>query len=184
MAATMTNGRITATSGVQVYGAMTPPGTASASTIPDNVRAFAQTWGNVYQYGTTSGKIDTIVCQERTLAAGASESLNLFDGSMLDIFDKDGAISNIKFIQIVQIDNPTGTNASSITVGNAAATIQQLWFSASTGTYTITGTAAVPFCQGDNTGKTVDNTAKLVKILNNDGSNAATYRITYGGVHV
>ena len=42
----------------------------------------------------------------------------------------------------------------------------------------------VPFCQGDNTGKTVDNTAKLVKILNNDGSNAATYRITYGGVHV
>lgn len=184
MAATMTNGRITATSGVQVYGVMTPPGTASASTIPDNVRAFAQTWSNVYQYGTTSGKINTIVCQERTLAGAASESLNLFDGSMLDIFDKDGAISNIKFIMIAQIDNPSGTNASSMTVGNAAATIQQLWFSASTGTYTITGTTAVPFMQGDNIGKTVDNTAKLVKVLNNDAVNSLTYMILYGGVHV
>lgn len=184
MAATMTSGRFGVSLSLLFNGTMAPPGTATTSTVPSDTRGFTQTYTRTNQYGGTAGLVNVEICQERTLNAGASETLNLFDGSLLDIFNQSGALAKILFICVQLIDNPDGsTAASSITVGNAVSDAHQLWFSAATGTYTVTGTSGTPLFQGDDAGKTVDGTHKNILVANNDGSNKATYRISATGWH-
>lgn len=179
----MTEGSLSVTSGFLGNGSTPPQGTASVSTLNETSVSQAKSSSFQYTFGTGAGLVNTIIVQELNINASSSTTLNLFDGSLLDILGATGGLQTLRFIQIAIIKNPvTSVYASSVTVGNAGSNIQQMWFSTSTGTQTID--YAVPFTQGDRTGKTVDASNCNVKIANNDAVNAATVRVCIGGRHV
>lgn len=179
----MTSGSLGVSSGFQASGSTPPQGNASVSTLNDTSISQAKGVQYLYEFGTTTGTINTLIVQERTIAASSSTTLNLFDGSLIDILGATGGLQTVRFVQISIIKNPgTSVYASSVTIGNAASNRQQLWFSTSTSTQTID--YAVPFTQGDRTGKTVDASNCNLLIANDDAVNAATVRICIGGRHV
>lgn len=164
---------------------VTPQGTASTSTLATVTNTQIKSWGDQLADGTSSGQIDTVIVQERTLNASASEELNLYDGSLSDINGVSAGLQTVKRVIIYQIANPDGSTASSgMTIGNAGTNPNALWFGATGHTAAVNGLAGVPFMQGDDAGKTVSAGAAALKVLNNDGSNKLTYRIVLGGRHV
>lgn len=179
----MTGGRLTASSTITALATLDPQGTASSSTVPDSKTSVSKAESVTLQYGTGSGQCNLIVCQERTITASNSETLNLFDGTLKGIYGEATGFQKVKFISIGIIDNPsTSVKASSITVGNAAANPNTLFMGGTTPTQTIYKTGPA-MRQGDGvTGVTVSGAACNVKILNNDGTNSATYRIVVAGI--
>lgn len=134
-------------------------------------------------FGTTSGKFDTLIYGDRILAASATETLNLLDGSLLDVFGVAAPLQNVKLVTIYQIANADGaTDASSFTIGNAGANFLQLNFGSGTDTWSVYKGGA-PFKAGRPAGFTVDGTHRLLKVANADGTNKGTYRLIISGVH-
>ena len=173
----MTGGRFRLTSNVLASITLDPQGTASTSTLRDASVAISVASAFNLAYGTGAGQFNLLVAQQRTLAASANEELNLFDGTLKGYYGEATGFQTIKGIAVGLIVNPgTSVTASSVTIGNASATVHQLWFGADTHTADVFKNGPW-FQQGDPTGKTVDNSNKLVKVLNNDGSNSATYFI-------
>ncbi len=134
--------------------------------------------------GTGTLLADTLIFQVRSLAGSASEELNFFDGSVLDVKGAATGLQTIKSFVIWQVANVSGlTPATSFTVGNASATQLLLNLSSAVSTFTCYKDC-VPFIAGSPTGYTVSNTVKLFKILNNDATNALTYLLAVAGNHV
>lgn len=160
-------------------------GSASTSSIEDVKVVVPNADDAEFTYGNSgASKFNTLIIQDRTLAAGASEELNLFDGSLLDVQGIAAGLTNLKGIVINVIANPSGTTtASGATIGNASATQATLWFGAAAHTASIEKDGA-PFVGWSPTGKTISNTVKLLKVLNADGANTLTYRLTIWGIHV
>ncbi len=182
MAAFLTDSKLSVQTAFTVSGTVPPQGTASTSTLRSAPIRQTRKSAVAFTHGTAAGACNLYVCQQRSLAASATETLNLFDGTLVGMAREATGFATIKFIQIFLIPNPAGTTgASSITVGNAAADVQALWFGGDTHTVAVFKDGPA-FQQGDPTGKTVDNTNKNLKIANDDGSNVATFQILIGGV--
>jgi len=182
MAAFLTDSKLQADGAFTVTGTFPPQGTASTSTLRAAPIRQSRKYVVSFTHGTGAGACNLYVCQQRTLAASTSETLNLFDGSLVGIAREATGFATIKFIQVFLIPNPSGaTGATSITIGNAAADVQALWFGGDTHTASVFKDGPA-FQQGDPTGKTVDNTNKNLLITNADGTNAATYQILIAGL--
>lgn len=161
-----------------------PAGTASASTVARPL--YFQSFNDVttIRYGTGSGQFNSLIVQDRSLVGAAAETLNLFDGSLTDVFNRTAPLQNVKLLVVYQIANPTGTTAaSSLTVGNAASAVLRLNFGADADTWTVY-LGGAEFKAGRPAGYTVDNTHKLFLVTNDDATNTATYRIVIAGVAV
>ncbi len=160
------------------------PATVTGANVSAN--RFAQQVQMLFSLtnGTGTSKADTTIFQERQLAAGATESLNFFDGSVLAVDGSATGLQTVKALIIWQVANPDATtSASSFTVGGAAATQLVLNLGSITDTYTGYINAA-PFWAGRPAGYTVTNLLKLLKVLNNDGANKLTYMLLCQGNHV
>jgi hypothetical protein len=84
------------------------------------------------QYGTGSGKIDTLVSQARWLAAGSSETFDLFAGTtLLDLFGDSGAMRTVKGFGIYIL--PDTGDSSGVRIGGGS----QAWAGAWSGTATV-----------------------------------------------
>jgi hypothetical protein len=180
----MDAGKLTSTAAFDLFGTLAAQGTASTLTVPAAVRAAARSVQVRFTFGTGAGQVDTLVVQERALAASASETLDLSDGSLLDIFGEANGLQTLKYLLVTLIANPAGTTgASSLTVGAAASNAHALWLGSGTDTASVVKDG-VPLQMGDGTGKAVDGTHKNLKVLNADGTNAATYLLVLAGVKV
>ncbi len=168
-----------------ILGADLPPsGTTTSTLLSDTLANQQLQTSTTLTNGTATGQIDTIICQVRLLAASTSETLNFFDGSVVDIYNAGTPLQSIRYLGIYQTVNAdASTSATSITIGNAASAALVLNLAGTTPTFTITPNG-MPFLAGRNAGYTVDNTNKNIKILNNDGANKATYILVVGGVKV
>lgn len=182
MSMTLTNYQIAM--GALVGGSWAAPGTTTSTLVPNN--SINRRFQTVLELanGTGTGNADTIIIQPRLLAASASETLNFFDGSVVDITGAATALQTIKNLIIYQIANADATTAaSSFTVGGAASDVLQLNFGSTTDTWTGYKDQAI-FWAGRNTGYTVDATHKNLKVLNNDGANKLSYLLIVAGNHV
>lgn len=118
----------------------------------------------------------------RSLAASANESIDLYDfgGTERDAL---GNLFTLAKVKALCIRNTSTTYTSTITIGNASNPFVGP-FGAGTHTITLTpgdATAGVLLLV-NGTGWTVtDTSAHLLKIANNDGTNAATYEIIVVG---
>lgn len=164
-------------------GTMSPPGTASTS------GAAPPTAGNTFgstislAYGTGSGQVDNIVQQDRTLNASATETLNLFDGTLRNILNEANGFTSLKAVVIRIVANPDGAaNGSALTVEPGASNPHPLFFGSTSFPAKSIKLNGPGFVDGDPVGVAVSNTAKNIKLTNADATNKVTYRIEMAGV--
>ncbi len=140
----------------------------------------AQSESLALTYGIGTGQVNAFVAKVGELAASASVSIDLT--SLTDALGNAVSYTNLKAIYIAQITNLDATaDGTGLTVGNAGANANGLWFGAATGS-AVASLTSMPFCQGSQTGVSVDSTHKLVQIANNDGAKKASYVLLLAGV--
>lgn len=136
------------------------------------------TYSDSLAQGTGADQADLLFVNQTTLAAGATLNLDLA-GSLTDVF---GATITFARIKTFYFSLLTTTTASSVTIGNHASAAFLGWFSAATDRITVRNGGFFMISAPDATGYAVTaTTADIIKILNNDGSNIATYQIAIAG---
>lgn len=114
-------------------------------------------------YGTGSATVTLVVARTAGLGSGASETLNLFDGSLLDVFDK---AANFRTLRGVALWVESGGSTSGLTIGAASSNAHPLFFGATTHTATVYPDGPA-FTMGSPAGVAVTSTSCNVKLLNN-----------------
>lgn len=167
-----------ASAAYQHAGTNSPGGTLRARTLAQNGPSASL----AYTYGTGAGKVNAVGFVERTLAASGTDTVDLSTGGfgsgagLADVFGTTVTLTKVKYVRV----DIVGGTGSGLVVGNAAGNAHQLWHGGDSHTTSITN-GGVPFVQGDAAGKTVDSSNKNVKIVNGDGANTITYRLTVAG---
>ena len=119
--------------------------------------------------------LDTLVYQARTLAARASEDLNLGDGSLLDFQNAAAAFATLKLAACILV------GGAGLVVGNAAANPHPLWFGSPTHTAAVDDPSSPPFLVGSAAGRPVTPTAKAVRVANSSAA-PLTYLLVLAGL--
>ena len=179
----MTSGRVVLSTGFNFNG-KNPP--LSTLTTLQQLSTAQQILQNVFTlaYGTGSGQIDTIIANAYELAASASNTHNLFDGTVPDVFGVANALQNVKAVMIYLVANTDSSSPSpSITIGNAATNALAMNLGAVGQTYQHFA-SSLPFLAGKLAGYTVDATHKNIKVLNDSGTLKATYYLLVAGCKV
>lgn len=137
--------------------------------IAPNIKPTQLHWGN----GTGTGLANLLVLQQRVLGASANESLNFFDGSLLDVFGEPSIFVKLKslFIHLT-------AGADGLVIGGAGSNALVGPFGSGTDTLKIELGCFLPLMH-PTTGWTIDSTHKLVKIL--AGASGATYTLLAAG---
>lgn len=126
--------------------------------------------------GTTAGKADRVFSDERTLAASASENLDLA-GALTDAFG-----ATITFAKIVAIHiEADAANAADIVVGGAASNAFVGPFGASTHTLAVKPGGRLTLVAPQGGWTVTAGTADLLKILNGSGAASAIYKVVLLG---
>lgn len=126
--------------------------------------------------GTTAGKADRVLSDERTLAASASENLDLA-GTLVD-----GLGATVTFAKIVAIHiEAADANAADIVVGGAASNAFVGPFGASTHTIAVKPGGRLTLVAPQGGWTVTAGTGDLLKILNGSGAAAGTYRVVLLG---
>lgn len=122
--------------------------------------------------GTTMGKADRVFSDTRTLAASASENLDLA-GGLTDAFGAALTFAKVVAIHIKSDD----ANTADIVVGGAATNAFVGPFGASTHTIAVKPGGALTFVAPQGGWTVTAATGDLLKVLNGSGSVAGTYSI-------
>lgn len=128
--------------------------------------------------GVIANQADRLYINQTTLAAGATLNLDLA-GSLIDVFG-----STITFVKVkyFYFELTTDTTSSSVTLGGHATAAAPLWFADVTDKVTVRNGGFLSIYAPDVTGYPVTaTTGDILKIVNNDGSNVATYKIVIVG---
>ncbi|MDT9688192.1 hypothetical protein Q5762_07450 [Streptomyces sp. P9(2023)] len=128
--------------------------------------------------GTTAGKADKVFHDQRTLAASASEDLDLA-GVLTDVYGAAITFAKIKYIAV----SAAAGNTNNVLVGAASAT-QFVGLLNAAGVITLRPGATFAAMSGaaDATGMAVTaGTGDLLKIANSAGSTSVTYDIVIVG---
>ncbi len=169
----MTNGSYRLSGGITGYGINTP----SVGTPAPKV-SFPESFLQQCGYGTTTGKVDIIVVQPRTLTATTGETLDLYGGSLLDVLR---ASAPFRKLRSLAIWITSGGDTAGLTVGDdgVIASPNQLFFGG-VAMRQIVYPSGPAMLGGSPAGTTVDNTHKNVKVLNN-GAVSVTYMLCLAG---
>lgn len=137
--------------------------------------------GFSYSYSLTSGTgalgtADLLYAAAGTLAASANTGIDLVGGST----DYYGTTITMARLKYWLIKNTADTTATAITVGNHANAV--LFFSANTATISVRNNGLFMGGCPDATGIAMTAaTSDVVKLLNADGTNTATYNVVFIG---
>jgi hypothetical protein len=126
-------------------------------------------------YGTGAGCVTHVVAHEYTLGVGASVTLDLYDGSLADVF---GVASPLRVLRGWAIWVHSGGDTSGVTVGNAGSNPHPLGFGSATYTKSIYPGGAAE--AGGPKDIAVTATVRNVKIQNASAV-AAVVRVFLGG---
>ena len=132
--------------------------------------------------GTGNDQANRIYRASRSLAASASEDIDLYDFS--GATDAHGRIFALAKVKALAIRNTSNANSSTLTVGAASSNPWTGPLGGTSPTVTLTpgDSAAGILLLVNGDGWTVtDASAHLLKVLNNDGTNTATYEICVVG---
>jgi hypothetical protein len=169
----VTSGSWRLTTSVKAQGTTLPTGGVKA--VPMSVpTGQTQTLG----YGTASGQCNLQVVTKATLAAGASTTLDLYGGSVLDIF---GAAAAFRELRAVVVWVESGGDSTGVVVGDDGVVTNPapLFLSGTTPRVTVYPSGPA-FSAGSPAGATVDATHKNLKITN-AGAVAVTVVVALSG---
>jgi hypothetical protein len=128
--------------------------------------------------GTAAGQADKLWYDERTLAASATEDLDLV-GVLVDTFGATVTLARVKALVVAAAT----TNTNNVVVGNATSNAWAGLLSA-TGTVTLRPGAFFAACvsEADGTGYAVTGgTGDLLKVANSAGGSTVTYQVIVVG---
>ena len=128
--------------------------------------------------GSGAGQADVIWQDKRTLAASASESLDVQTGALHDSFGTALTLSKIKAI-IIAAD---GGNTNDVQVGGAGANAITAPFGSATDYVAVQPGGVLVLVNPTAGGYAVDGTHKLLKVANSAGTTGVTYSIIIFGV--
>ena len=134
------------------------------------------------QTGTGAGQADLVFHDTRTLAASASEDLDLA-GVLVDAFGASLTFARLKYVVV----SAAAANANNVLVGGVAAGVASFLSPAATGLITLRPGAVFAMMAGaaDATGYVVTaSTADLLHVANSGAGTSVTYDITIGGCSV
>lgn len=164
----MTGGTLRATSSVRVRGTKA----AGVTAAPAPVTSIAP-----LSYGTGTARIDTEIVAERYLAAGASETLDLFTGTdLVDVFGDAAPLRLVKFLEVGVAD---GGDPAGLRIGGASS---NAWggFFADTSDKHLVFPDGPSYRGGSPAGVAVGGTTCNLKI-ENLGAVGVTYSVVVGG---
>lgn len=164
---------------VTVTGTVPPQGNATSSSVPSQQVVVTSAVTEALAFGTASGQCDTIVCQDRTLAASTAETLTLNDSSLKDVGGAGVVLAHLKFLCIYIV---VGTgDVSGMSIGGGASNPYVLPLSGTTPVITVYP-GGPPYLAGEPTvGFVVSSTHKTITITNLSSAVAVTYRLVLGG---
>lgn len=114
----MTDCRFRASTGINLSGTFAPAQGVTTEDIRNTIvpqRASAQ---SSLTFGTTSGKADILICQDRTLIAVMAATYDLYTGTDLkDINGLTAALRKVKYLGVVIL---SGGDTAGVAIGNAA----------------------------------------------------------------
>jgi len=123
--------------------------------------------------GTAAGQADRLFSDERTLAASATEDLDVA-GVLLDRFGAAITFARIR----AMIFHGLATNTNNVIVGGASATQFVSWCGGAAHTITVRPGGTVAFIAPDTTAYAVTaTTADLLKVANSAGGTEVKYQI-------
>jgi hypothetical protein len=125
--------------------------------------------------GSGSGQADVIWDDERTLAASATESLDL--QALTDAFGGSIVLTALKALLIYA----SPTNANDVQVGGAASNAFQAFLDDATG-YAVVKPGGMLLIVAPAAGYTVDSTHHLLKVANSGSGTGVTYDIIAIGI--
>jgi hypothetical protein len=126
-----------------------------------------------FLFGSGAGRVDQFVTQTRTLAGGAAENLDLA-GGLTNPFGETVAFARVKAIVVELLAD---TTASSITVGGA---VSNQWADGPAARITNGGILLLAVTDATALAVTAG-TGDLFRVVNDDPTNTATYRISLIG---
>ncbi len=172
----MTSCSVTASGTGAVLGVYPPQGVTGelanfrvAQSADDSITALT--------FGTAAGQVNLITCSDRTLAAGASATYDLFTGT--DLRDLIGETAAFRWVRYLKVSIVSGGDAGGVRIGNAAADAWGGFFGAAAHTLTI-APGGPAFEAGSPTGVKVEAATKNFR-LENLGAVAVTVRILLAG---
>lgn len=138
-------------------------------TVPDEV--------TLMPFGTGRSTFDHDVCRDKTIAAGASVTYDIYTGTDLTgAMDEPCAFRRVRYLEIALID---GGDTSGVRIGGAAANEFIGWFAASGDKHDIFP-GGPSYRAGSPVGKVVTSSTKNIKI-ENLGAVIVTVRIAIAG---
>ena len=178
------NGSLTVATTVSVTGRLAPPGTAINNPLP--ARSVNSTGGasQSLSFGTTSGRADVFCDGQYLLAAGASLTLNLYDGGATDsdLLTVFKTAANLRVLKSLVVSIVDGGDTAGVTIGAASSNEFVGYFGAAGDTLTIYPDGP-SYAVGSPAGKAVGSSTKNVKILNN-GAVEVTVQVFAAGATV
>jgi hypothetical protein len=146
----------------------------AANTYFSFINANTSAAYKIEEYGLTRG----------TLAASATVEIDLFDGTLKNLFDQSVVFDRLKLASIFITDSNYeiggATAGGQLRIGNAATNGNPLWFGAIGNTQTIYPRGC-PFLQGDPTGVVVNGTSKRILLENTHATQAVFYVAVFAG---
>lgn len=132
--------------------------------------------GQTLQFGTATGQMSVELNQLRTLGPGASETINLYDGSLLDIFSLPAVF---RYVRNFTVFISLGGDSSGLTWGGGASNPTTLFMGGTLPTKTLYPSGP-PDCSGSPAGVAITSSSYSVKFTNN-GVVPVTYGIIIAG---
>ncbi len=169
----MTSGSWRLTTAVRSFGTFTP--TNGVKAVPLLVtRGQTQSLA----YGTGSGQANLHVVTLRTILAGADATLNLYDGSLLDVHGQAAAFRKLRAVVVRVV---SGGDASGVDVGEDGVVTNPcpLFLKGTTPRATVFPSGPA-FSAGSPAGATVSNTAKNL-LLHNSGAATVVVEVALAG---
>ena len=136
------------------------------------------TINNEITYGTESDEMDLLWHDQRTIAASASEDLDLADGTLIDAFGVASAFVEVRMICIVA----SADNTNDVVIGGSATSEWLGWLTATGDKVTIpAGAISYNYTPNDGTWAVTSGSSDTLKIANSGGTTSVTYDIYIGG---
>jgi|6_EtaG_2_1085325.scaffolds.fasta_scaffold04511_2 hypothetical protein len=130
--------------------------------------------------GTGADQMDLLWHDQRTLAASASEELDLADGTLVDSFGVACQFAEVRMICIVASSDNDAAN--DIVVGGTVTHEWLGWLTAAGDKITLpTGAASINYSPSDGGWPVTSGSSDTLQIANSAGTNSVTYDIYIGG---
>jgi len=128
--------------------------------------------------GTTGGEMDLMWHDQRTLAASATEELDLADGSLLNAFGEACAFTDVRLICIQASED----NTNDVLVGGTVTHEWLGWLTAAGDIMTVpAGAATMNYSPKDGTWAVTSGSSDTLQIANGAAGSSVTYDIYIGG---